>query len=108
MTRLSSIAGLRVTSRTSTLQYAGVAKPIPTIGEELGVDWIVRGEVQEVNGQILVNTRLLKASEDRLVWAKDYRRQLSAENIFEIQIDLTREMLEAAPSAHWNGWPDAP
>ncbi|MDX1591244.1 MAG: tetratricopeptide repeat protein, partial [Balneolaceae bacterium] len=92
MTRLSSISGLRVISRTSTLQYAGVVKPVAEIGQELNVEWIVRGEVQEANDQILVNARLIRASEDRQVWAKDYQRRLTSENIFDIQSELTREI----------------
>lgn len=92
MTRLSSISGLRVISRTSTLQYAGLVKSVAEIGDELGVEWIVRGEVQEVNNQILLNARLILASEDRQVWAKDYHRRLTSDNIFDIQSELTREI----------------
>ncbi|PWN08175.1 tetratricopeptide repeat protein [Rhodohalobacter mucosus] len=92
MTRLSSISGLRVISRTSTLQYASIIKPVSEIGEELSVEWIVRGEVQEASDQILVNARLIHASEDRQVWAKDYQRRLTSENIFDIQNELTREI----------------
>lgn len=98
MTRLSSLSDLRVISRTSTMQYASIVKSAAEIGEELGVEWIVRGEVQEANDQILLNARLIHAPEDRQVWAKDYQRRLTSDNIFEIQSELTREIAQELQS----------
>jgi len=93
LTRLSNIAGLKVTSRTSTLQYLNNIKPIPEIAQELNVDWIVRGEVQETSDQVQVDARLVYAPEDRQVWASNYRRVLTANNLFEIQSDLALEII---------------
>ncbi|MDX1585557.1 MAG: protein kinase, partial [Balneolaceae bacterium] len=92
LTRLSNISGLKVTSRTSTLQYAENIKPIPEIAEELNVDWIVRGEVQENSDRVQVDARLVYAPEDRQVWANNYQRVLTANNLFEIQSDLALEI----------------
>lgn len=92
LTRLSNISGLKVTSRTSTLQYAENVKPIPQIAEELNVDWIVRGEVQENSDRVQVDARLVFAPEDRQVWANNYQRVLTANNLFEIQGDLALEI----------------
>ncbi|NGP77997.1 protein kinase [Balneolaceae bacterium YR4-1] len=92
LTRLSNISGLKVTSRTSTLQYRENLKPIPEIAEELNVDWIVRGEVQETSDRVQVDARLVYAPEDRQVWANNYQRVLSANNLFEIQSELALEI----------------
>lgn len=92
LTRLSNVGGLKVTSRTSTLRYLDNIKPIPEIADELNVDWIVRGEVQETSGRVQVDARLVYAPEDRQVWARNYRRVLTANNLFEIQSDLALEI----------------
>ena len=44
-TELARIGSLRVTSRTSALQYKGKRTPLPQIARELGVDAIVDGSV---------------------------------------------------------------
>lgn len=92
LTRLSNISGLKVTSRTSTLQYINNIKPLPQISDELNVNWIVRGEVQENQDRVQVSARLIYAPEDRQVWAQNYRRDLTANNLFEIQSDLALEI----------------
>lgn len=92
LTRLSNISGLKVTSRTSTLRYAENVKPMPEIAEELNVDWIVRGEVQESSDRVQVDARLVYAPEDRQVWASNYQRVLTANNLFEIQSELALEI----------------
>jgi serine/threonine-protein kinase len=92
LTRLSNVSGLKVTSRTSTLQYQENVKSIPEIAEELNVDWIVRGEVQETSDRVQVDARLVYAPEDRQVWARNYQRVLTANNLFEIQSDLALEI----------------
>ncbi|MEE8368883.1 MAG: protein kinase [Thermoanaerobaculia bacterium] len=94
LTRLSKVADLRVTSRTSVMQFQGSDTPLPEIARELRVTWILRGEVQVVGDQVQVNARLVNGRQDRQVWAESYRRKLTAENLFEIQGELTREIVD--------------
>ena len=93
LTRLSGVSYLRVTSRSSVLRYRGSTAPLQEIAEVLGVAWILQGEVQELTDQVQVSARLVNAVEDRQVWAQSYRRELSAEDVFEIQAELTREIV---------------
>ena len=92
LTRLSKISELSVTSRTSVLRFRDPQRPLPAIARELGVAWILRGEVQEVGDRVQVNARLVDAAEDRQVWADSYRRELTAENLFDIQEEITEEI----------------
>jgi len=92
LTRLSQLPELRVTSRTSVMQYRTPDRPLPEIAAELGVTWILLGEVQEVGEQVQVSARLVNAVEDRQVWADSYRRALTAENLFDIQRELTERI----------------
>lgn len=93
LTRLSGVSGLDVISRTSVMNYQEREKAIPEIAGELGVGWIVGGEVQELGDQVLVNVRLVNARRDRQVWAQAYRRQLTAENVFRIQGEITKRII---------------
>ena len=94
LARLSSIADLKVTSRTSVMRFRGSDMSLPEIARQLGVAWVVAGEVQEVGDQVQVNARLMNARQDRQVWAQSYRRQLTAENLFQIQGELTARIAE--------------
>ncbi len=98
LTRLSHIAGLSVISRTSVMRYRTPEKPLPAIAAELGVAWVLHGEVQETGDQVQVNARLVNARTDRQVWAESYRRELTAANLFQIQAEITRQIARALES----------
>jgi len=95
LTRLSHISGLRVTSRTSVMRYRTPDKPLPAIAAELGVAWVLHGEVQETGDRVKVNARLSDAAADRQVWAESYEEQLTAANLFEIQAEIARQIAHA-------------
>lgn len=46
------------------MRYHDSDQPLPEIARELGVQRILWGEVQQVSGQVQVNSRLLNAPED--------------------------------------------
>jgi len=98
LTRLSHIAGLSVISRTSVMRYRTPENPLPAIAAELGVAWVLHGEVQETGDQVQVNARLVNARTDRQVWAESYRRELTAANLFQIQAEITRQIARALES----------
>jgi len=88
LTRLSGVEGLQVISRTSVRTYRDTDTALHRIARELGVTWVVEGEVQEVEEQVRVNARLVNARTDRQVWARNYQRVLTAENLFQIQSEI--------------------
>jgi len=51
--------------------------------------------VQENSGKIQLNVRLINARNDIQRWSKNYRRKLSAENLFQIQTKITKEIADA-------------
>ena len=102
LTRLSRISDLQVISRTSVMSYQVTDKALPEIARELDVKWIVEGSVQQAGGTVQVSAQLINASNDTHVWAQNYRRELTPENLFAIQNELTREIthsLEATLTA---------
>lgn len=76
ITDLSRIQFLRVVSRTSVMRYKGVAKPLPEIARELGVDGVVEGSVLRSGGRVRITAQLIRASDDRHLWAESYDREL--------------------------------
>jgi TolB-like protein len=74
ITALAQVDGLRVISRTSSMSYQGVQKPLPDIGRELGVDLILEGSVVRSGDRIRVTAQLIDAQTDEHVWARSYGR----------------------------------
>jgi TolB-like protein len=74
---LAQIEGLKVISRTSTLQYKGQRKSVPQVAQELSVDLIVEGSVAKVGERVRVTAQLIDAKSDEHIWARSYDRTLS-------------------------------
>jgi TolB-like protein len=58
ITMLAKNSNLRITSRTSVVQYKGVHKPLPQIAQDLGVDGILEGSISRANGQVHMTLQL--------------------------------------------------
>ncbi len=95
LTQLSRISALKVISRTSVMGYAGTTKRISEIGEELGVATLLEGGVQRSGNRVRINVQLIDAATDEHLWAEVYDRELTADNLFDIQSDITRAIANA-------------
>jgi TolB-like protein len=95
LTQISRIHGIKTISRTSVMAYRDTTKSMPTIAEELGVTTILEGGVQRSGNRIRINVQLIEAATDAHVWAETYTRELTSENVFEIQNEITRTIADA-------------
>jgi TolB-like protein len=95
LTQLAKIADLKVISRTSVMRYRDTELPIPEIAKQLGVSTILEGGIQRSGDQIRINMQLIEASTDKHLWAETYDRQMTAENLFAIQSEITRNITNA-------------
>lgn len=86
ITVLSNVQGLRVISRTSSMRYKGMNKPLPEIGRELSVNWIVEGSVLLERDRIRVTAQLIDSATDEHVWAATYDRPYN--DVLSLQADL--------------------
>jgi TolB-like protein/Flp pilus assembly protein TadD len=89
LTKLASSGALKVISRTSVLEYRGTSKNLRQIGKELGVDSLLEGTVQRVGDNVRINVQLIDATTDEHLWAQTYDRQLTMQNIFSIQSEIS-------------------
>ncbi len=95
LTHISKISALKVISRTSVLRYKTTEKPIPEIAKELGVKNILEGSVRTSGNQIRINVQLIDATTDEHLWAEIYDRKLTADNIFNIQTEISEKIAAA-------------
>jgi len=93
--RLATLHGLGVISRTSAIQYKETTKTIKQIGEELGVDYVLEGAVRwdrstEGKGRVRVTPQLIRVSDDTHLWAEAYDRVIK--DIFSVQSEIAEQV----------------
>jgi len=93
LTRLASIGGLKVISRTSTQQYQSKPRNLREIARQLGVANILEGSVQKAADQVRVNVQLINAQTDSHVWAETYDRKLT--DIFGVESQIAKGIAES-------------
>ena len=109
-TVLAKLAGPRVTSRTSSIQYKNTHKSVPEIARELNVGALIEGSVERSGDRVRVRIQLIEASSDRHLWAEEYDRQLNdvlqlegelAQDVArEVQLQLTEPQRQEFAHAH--------
>ena len=87
LTRLARIAGVKVISRTSVMDYRG-KQDTRKIGQALNVSYVLEGSVSRAGGQIRLNTELIDTRTDTNVWAERYERDVS--DTFVVQSEIAR------------------
>jgi TolB-like protein/Tfp pilus assembly protein PilF len=95
LSTIAKIGSLKVISRTSVMEYKNTTKKIPEIARELGVANILEGGIQRSGNQVRINVQLIDAVTDEHLWAEIYDRELTAENLFAIQSEISQEIADA-------------
>jgi TolB-like protein/class 3 adenylate cyclase/Tfp pilus assembly protein PilF len=92
LSRLSKIADLKVTSRTSTQHYKSAPENLTAIARELGVAHILEGSVQKSGDAVRISVRLIKATNDSQLWADTFDRKLT--DIFSVETDVAKAIAD--------------
>jgi len=95
LTQLAKIKAFSVISRTSVMEYRDTAKNLKQIGQELGVANIMEGSVQRAGNRVRINVQLINADTDKHLWAEIYDRQLTTDNLFDIQSEIAQAIAKA-------------
>src|SRR6185503_10558953 len=100
ITQLSSIHTLRVISLTSVMHYQHDRPPMPQIARELGVEYVIEGNVMKAHDLLQSSVRLIDARQDRIVWSEKYdgdtadvpglHARIAADILAEIKAKVTR------------------
>jgi TolB-like protein/Tfp pilus assembly protein PilF len=90
--RLSMIRVLRVTSRTSVMQFKDTKLSAPEIAKMLGVDALVEGSVIRQGDRIRVHAQLIRASTDEHFWSETYDSDLS--DVLALQSNVAQAVTE--------------
>ena len=77
ITMLARNPALRITSRTSVMQYKKAHRPLREIARELGVDGILEGSVGRTGNRVHMTAQLIHAASDTHVWAESFDRDFS-------------------------------
>ena len=94
---LVRIRELDVAARTSSFFFKGKNTDIRAIASQLGVTTILEGSVRRQGDRIRVTAQLIEAESGYHLWSETYDRRL--EDVFEIQDDISREVVAAVGAA---------
>ena len=95
LTRLAKLNAFKVISRTSMMEYADTTKNMRQIGEELGAGYILEGGVQARGTRVRINAQLIDAAADEHMWAETYDKDLTPNNLFDVQAELAGAIARA-------------
>ena len=93
LTLLSKLGDLKVISRTS-VERLDTELNIPEIGALLNVATVLEGQVQRAGDRLRINVQLIDATHEDHLWATTYDRELTAENIFDVQSNIAKTIAD--------------
>lgn len=93
--RLGTIPDLGVISRTSAMQYQKSNKNLKTIGDELGVDYVLEGSIRWSHSgnesRVRITPQLVRVNDDTQIWSDNYDRIIS--DVFQVQSDIAQSVI---------------
>jgi eukaryotic-like serine/threonine-protein kinase len=89
---LSQIGGLRVMSRSSAFRFRDNQTDISNIASELAVESVVTGDIKQVGDKLVINVRLINASDDSQIWGNQYVK--TSADIIAVQDEISRTVAQ--------------
>ncbi len=96
ITDLAQIGGVKVISRTSSMQYKQTKKSLPEIARDLNVEGIVEGTVQRSGNRVRITAQLVQGPSDKHLWANSYERDIR--DVFALERDVANEISQQIES----------
>lgn len=91
ITQLAQISSLKVISRYSVVRIKQEkGKSLQDIARELGVDAVMEGTVQRAGDRIHLSVQVIRAQDDRHLWARSYDREFR--DMPRLPADIARAM----------------
>src|SRR5688572_6200589 len=90
---LAHMPELKVAARTSAFTFKGRNEDARTIGDTLGVRYVLEGSVRRVDKRIRVTAQLVDTRDGYQVWSKSYDRPFV--DLLSIESDIAHEVANA-------------
>jgi len=94
-TDLARFQNISVISYYSTYKYDSAIKDLQEMKKSTDIDYVLTGSVRFVNDMVRLNVQLILAESGAIVFTENYSRNLTTENIFDIQEQIVSEVLNA-------------
>ena len=92
---LVKIPKLHVTSRSSSFFYKGKDIKTSEVAQDLGVNNVLAGSVRKSGNRVRITAQLIEAGTDKNLWSETYDKELTANNIFIIQDEISGAIVDA-------------
>jgi len=69
---LSQLSNLKVMSRNSAFRFKGNQSETRKIASQLGVESLVTGDIRQLGDRLVINVRLVDATDDTQIWGSQY------------------------------------
>ena len=93
ITDLSKISGLFVISRNSAFTYKGKTVKVRQVAEDLGVRYVLEGNVRRVGNEVRINAQLIDATTGGHLWAETFDGPAGA--VFALQDRINAKIVSA-------------
>jgi TolB-like protein/DNA-binding winged helix-turn-helix (wHTH) protein/tetratricopeptide (TPR) repeat protein len=90
---LAGIDSLKVATRTSSFRQFAPATDVVTVGQDLHVQYVLKGSVSRSGDGLRVNVRLMDAQTRFRLWSQTYDSGMN--ELFAIQQDIVRQIVAA-------------
>ena len=92
LTKLASLADLKVIARTSTQGYQSNPVDLRTVGRQLSVGRVLKGSLQRSADKVRVNVQLIDTRSNAHLWASSYDRKLN--DIFAVESEVANTIAQ--------------
>jgi TolB-like protein/tetratricopeptide (TPR) repeat protein len=94
ITQLGSLDPLHlgVIARTSVMHYKHSQEPLPQIGRELGVQYVLEGSIRRDFDRVRITAQLIQIKDQSHVWARQYDRESST--LLALEGEIAREIAD--------------
>lgn len=91
ITGLSQIPRIFVIARNSVFAYKDKPVKVQQVAEELAVQYVLEGSVQQIEDRVRINVQLIDALKGHHLWAKRYDRKIK--DLFDLQDEITLKIV---------------
>ncbi len=99
-TQLSRFSTLFVVARHTSFQFRHKNVDVRQIGNELEVHYVLDGSVRTAGSSIRVTAQLIDATKGLHVWAENFDRELTVDDLIRLQEDIAQSVVASIAEPH--------